>query len=114
MRIPYITHFMNYREKSNSSYEKRRKKYMCKTCNYEYLFQTNLHAKIREKVIGKVFVKVNQDDVLIVKIESFGNLKFETSIDNFSKRILNGYSTDYAAYEIVKRYKSYIMKRYFK
>lgn len=87
---------------------------MYKTCNYEYLFQTNLHAKIREKVIGKVFVKVNQDDVLIVKIESFGNLKFETSIDNFSKRILNGYSTDYAAYEIVKRYTSYIMKRYFK
>ena len=91
---------------------------MYKTCDYEYLFQTNLHAKIREKVIGKVigkvFVKVNQDDVLVVKIESFGNLKFETSIDDFSKRILNGYSTDYAAYEIVKRYKSYIMKRYFK
>ena len=83
---------------------------MYKTCDYEYLFETNLHAKIREKV----FVKINRDDVLIVKIESFGDLKFETSIDNFSKRILNGYSTDYAAYEIVKRYKSYIMKRYFK
>ena len=82
--------------------------------DYEYLFETGLHAKIRERVIGKVFVKVNREDVLIVKIESFGGLKFETSIDNFSSRILNSYSTDYAAYEVVKQYKSYMMKKYFK
>ena len=81
--------------------------------DYKYLFETNLHAKLRKDIIGKIFVKVNKNDSLVVRIETDG-LKFDISITNFSDRILNGYSTEYAAYEVKKRYKTFIMKKFFK
>ena len=82
--------------------------------NYEYLFETNLHARLKEKIIGKIFVKVTRDDALLVKIESFGGLNFSTTIDGFSDRILNGYSTEYAAYEIVSQYRKFVIHKFIK
>ena len=82
--------------------------------DYKYLFETNLHARLKQNIIGKIFVKVNKNDSLIISIKSSGGIKFETSITNFSDRILNGYSTEYAAYEVKKKYKEYITKRFFK
>lgn len=79
----------------------------------EYLFETTLHQKLKGKVVGKVFVKVTRNDELLVKIESYGNLKFSLTFDNFSERIINGWSTDYAEYEILKQYKSFILGKYF-
>lgn len=81
--------------------------------DYEYLFSMNLHQKLRERVIGKVYCKVNEENELYIKIESFGNLKFSMTIDNFSERILNGYSTEYAVYEIMSEYEKFIHNRYF-
>ena len=81
--------------------------------DYEYLFAKTLHQKLKEKIIGRIFVKVNNNDELYVEIESFGDFTFRTSIDNFSDRILNGLSTDYVVYDIVKQYKSFVMKKYF-
>ena len=81
--------------------------------DYEYLFTRTLHQKLKEKIIGKIFVTVNHDDELRVEIESFGDFTFRTKLDNFSDRILNGLTTDYVAYDIVKQYKSFIAKKYF-
>ena len=81
--------------------------------DYEYLFATTLHQKLREKIIGKIFVKVTTDDALLIKIESLGGLEYKTYIENFSTRIFNGWSTDYAAYEVVNDYKKFVMDRYF-
>ena len=81
--------------------------------DYEYLFSMNLHQKLRERVIGKVYCKVNEENELYIKIESFGNLKFSMAIDNFSERILNGYSTEYAVYEIMSKYEKFVHNRYF-
>lgn len=81
--------------------------------DYEYLFSMNLHQKLREKVIGKVFCRVNDENELYVKIESLGDLKFSTTIDNFSERVLNGYSTEYAVYEIMSKYEKFIHNKYF-
>lgn len=82
--------------------------------DYKYLFERALHEKLREGIVGKIFVKVKQNDNLIIKIESDGGIKFDMSITNFSDRIVNGYSTEYAAYEVKKRYKAFIMQRFFK
>ena len=30
--------------------------------DYEYLFSTNLHAKLKEKIRGGIFVKVNEKE----------------------------------------------------
>ena len=82
--------------------------------DYEYLFVKLLHQKIKDKIVGKVFVKVNTNDELFVEIISYGNLIFNSSIGHFSERLLNGWSSDYAAYEIIKQYKTFILERHFK
>lgn len=79
--------------------------------DYEYLFSMNLHAKLKEKIVGKIFVTVKPNDTLYVKIETFEGLTYDVSVHNFSERFLNGYSTDYVAYEIVREYKKFITKK---
>ena len=82
--------------------------------DYEHLFATALHAKLKKKIVGKIYVEVTRENVLLVKIESFGGLSYSTTIDNFSDKIINGFSTDYAAYEIVDQYKKFITKKFLK
>lgn len=81
--------------------------------DYGYLFSMNLHAKLKEHIVGKVFVKVTGGDELYVKIQNMGNLQYEALMPNFSERLINGLTTDYAAYQIIDMYKSYILKKYF-
>lgn len=70
---------------------------------YEYLFCTNLHSKLREKIRGGIFIKVNEKDSLIVKIERKDGNNFDISFTDFSNRLIYGFSTDYAAYEVQKK-----------
>lgn len=62
--------------------------------DYEYLFSMNLQAKLKEKIQGAIYVKVNEND--------------------FANRMLNGLTTDYAAYEVVQKYKKFVMTQFFK
>ena len=82
--------------------------------DYEYLFVTTLHQKLKDKIVGKIFTKVNTNDELYVEIISFGDLMFKTTLGNFSEKIMNGWSTDYAAYEVIGQYKTFINERFFK
>lgn len=80
--------------------------------DYGYLFETSLHGKLKEKIDGKIFVRVTREDALFVRIESYGGLTYKYYLENFSDRILNGLSTDYVTYEIVKDFKAFILSRY--
>lgn len=84
---------------------------------YEQHFTTNLQAKLKTKIKGKIYCEVNWHDEIYVKIINADNVKYEHRITHFSERFLNGWSTDYAAYEIVKEYKRFIFeeleKKYF-
>lgn len=71
------------------------------------------YETINRHFIGKVYCKVNEENELYIKIESLGDLKFSMTIDNFSERILNGYSTEYAVYEIMSEYEKFVHNRYF-
>lgn len=83
--------------------------------DYEYLFAMNVHEKLKEKVNARVYCKINQDDELYVEIEdSNSGIGYYYAIPDFSRKIMNGYTSEYAVYEIVKSYKNYIMKRFFK
>lgn len=84
------------------------------TTDYEYLFSTNLHAKLKERIQGGIFVKVNENDSLVVAIKRKDGNNFDMSFTDFSNRILNGFSTDYAAYEVQKKYQKFVMKQFFK
>lgn len=82
--------------------------------DYEYLFAMNLHTRLKERIKGKVFVKVKENDNLYVKIESFGDLRYEVELLNFSERVINGLTSEYITDEIVKQYKCFVLERYFK
>ena len=77
------------------------------------LFTMGLQQKLKRKVIGKVFVKVTRNDKLLVKIErddSDGKLEFKMFVDNFSERIVNGWTTDYASYEVLNEYRQFLIE----
>ena len=82
--------------------------------DYEYLFSTNLHAKLKERIQGGIYVKVNRDDILVVKIKRHDENNFEYSFPNFSSKILNGFTTDYAAYEVESEYRRFVLKQFFR
>lgn len=85
--------------------------------DYEYLFATTLQQKLKTKIIGRIFVKVTLDDQLFIKIEHEDGLYYKMFIDDFSNRIRNGWSTDYAVYEVVNKYRKFVteyaMTKYF-
>lgn len=80
--------------------------------DYEYLFSMNLQAKLKEKIQGAIYVKVN--DSLVIKITRRDENNFDMSFTDFSNKFLNGFSTDYAAYEVQKKYQKFVMKQFFK
>lgn len=82
--------------------------------DYEYLFSMNLQAKLKDKIQGAIFVKVNENDSLVIKIMRQDGNNFDVSFTDFSNRMLNGFSTDYAAYEVTKKYQKFVMKQFFK
>lgn len=81
--------------------------------DYEYLFVTNLHQKLKEKVKGGVYTNVTENDELCIKISN-GDLVYGMRLSNLSDKIINGWSTDYAVHEILESYKRFINKTYFR
>ena len=85
--------------------------------DYEYLFSMNLQAKLKEKIQGAIYVKVNKNDSLVIKITRRDENNFDMSFTDFANRMLNGLTTDYAdyaAYEVTKKYREFVMKQFFK
>ena len=80
--------------------------------DYEYLFAMAVQQKLKKQIIGKIFVKVNCDDELITEIKN-GDTELRSVITNFSDKIINGYPSDYAVYEIVNEYKKFILRKHF-
>ena len=78
--------------------------------DYEYLIAMNLHAKLKEKVVGKIYVTV-RDDKLYVRIDSFENLTWDLSIPNFSQMVLKGFSIECIADDIANKFKKYVIKK---
>ena len=57
--------------------------------DYEYLFSTNLHAKLKERIQGGIFVKVNENDSLVVAIKrKDGSSSTEESIKASAKDVI--------------------------
>lgn len=81
---------------------------------YGFIFSTILHEKLKEKINGRVFVRVVSEDKLLVVINSYGDIEFKVFINDFSEKVLYGLSTDYAVYEIMKQYRRFVMNKFFK
>lgn len=82
--------------------------------DYGYVFSVALQKKLKEKVYAGVYVKSTPDDCLEITIaRKSDNVTFKARIDNFSTKILHGYSTEYAAYEVISKYCKFILNKYF-
>lgn len=79
---------------------------------YEYTYSMALLSKLKCRIRNKrIFVTVTSDDELVIRIEHESGLIYEISFDNFSRRLLYGWSSDQATSEIIQKYKSYIIER---
>lgn len=82
---------------------------------FQYLFCIELQKKLREKIVGNIYVKVNPNDDLVVDIRlEYENIDYRWKRVDISNNILRGYNSDDAVWEIYKSYKAYINKHFFK
>ena len=76
--------------------------------DYECLFSNHLYEKLKGVIKGGIFVKVNENDSLVVEIKRKDGNNFGVN------RILNGFTTEYAVYEVTRKYRKYVMEQFFK
>ena len=57
----------------------------------DVIFSRELHKKLKERIKGKVFCKVFDD--------------------NFATRVCYGLSTDYILYEVIEKYERFLINR---
>ena len=83
--------------------------------DYEYLFATNLHQKLKEIVKGKVFCAI-KDDHLYVSIETKEIGKYEYTLNSsFADDLIHGrISTDNVIEVVVREYRSYVIQHFLK
>ena len=83
--------------------------------DYEYLFATNLHQKLKEIVKGKVCCAI-KDDHLYVSIETKEIGKYEYTMNNsFADDLIHGQiSTDNVSEVVVREYRSYVIQHFLK
>lgn len=79
---------------------------------YEYIIATGLHSLLKEKVRGKVWVRI-YDDRLHVKID-YNDLSFGYVEGKMSSKISSGIGPSDLLPKIVARYKEFIFHEYFK
>ena len=81
--------------------------------NYEYIFATELHKKLKPRIKGKIYVCITKYNELSVKINNL-NLEYEYLSENkFSDMVLNGYSTDDAMWEVMQDYQQFVYEKLF-
>ena len=81
--------------------------------DYEYIFATELHKKLKPRIKGKIYVCITKYNELSVKINNL-NLEYEYLSENkFSDMILNGYSTEDALYDVMNDYNDYVYNQIF-
>ena len=83
--------------------------------DYEYLFATNLHQKLKEAIKGKVFCAIKHDHVYVsVETKEIGKYEY-TLNSSFADDLIHGQiSTDNVAEVVVRDYRSYVIRQFLK
>lgn len=81
--------------------------------DYEKIFALELKRKLVEKIKGKIWVSVKNNE-LHIDIKKGDDISYEAYLDDFANKVLHGLSTDYVAYDVIKRYRKFILDIYMK
>lgn len=80
----------------------------------ECTFSSALRDKLVTKVNGGVKTWITNDELFVsIRLTEYG-LESHYSISDILSKILNGYTTDQALYEVLKNHKKTINKLFFK
>ena len=76
--------------------------------NINYEFSLELHKKLKEKIKGKIFSKV-ENDALSIRID-IDDLWFKMRYTDFSERVMLGsLSTDMVVNEVCDKYRKFLI-----
>lgn len=81
--------------------------------DYEKMFADKLQQTLKDKIYGKVFVSIKNDQIY-VHIKCWSDIDYECYIDDFANKFVNGLNSEYVCYEILQAYRKHINKKYFK
>lgn len=84
--------------------------------DYEYVFVTALHAELKKRVIGGIYINVI-DDKLNVRIVREKDMGFNYDYifdDTLSHMIINGASAKNVARSVVNKYGEFVYNKCFK
>lgn len=79
--------------------------------DYEYLFATTVWQILKRKIKGKIFVKVEDGETLVIKIVNETDETFIQKFDNFSNNFQKGVASKEIAGAVIKAYKQFIFKQ---
>ena len=79
----------------------------------EKIFRMKLKRQLQERIKGDISVHII-DDTLIIDINPLGLIPFHYIINNIAVQLSIGLSSKIVSDVIVKQYKKYIFKQYFR
>lgn len=79
----------------------------------ERIFTNALKKQLKQRIKGSISVHV-VNDTLIVDINTTGYFVWRYTINNLAFQLSTSLNSKIASYDIVKQYKSYVLKQYFR
>lgn len=77
---------------------------------FRTLFIDLVHEKLKEKIVGRVWVTIDPDDELIIEIKNYDDFTFRASVGNLSTMVCYGVSSDAIVDKVVGKYKAGLFK----
>lgn len=81
--------------------------------DYEKMFSEKLQQALKDRVHGKVFVSIKNDGIY-VHIKCWNDIDYEVYMPGFAERFVNGLNSEYVCYEVLKHYRAFVNRKYFK
>lgn len=80
--------------------------------NYGKVFAAALHERLKEQIVAHIYVTYDENDQIYINIKSYDDVDYRMRITELSEKVVRGYSSEYACYEIVKDFRKYINEKF--
>lgn len=82
---------------------------------HEYLACLELHKRLKENILGDVFVSIDENDSLIIHISAYRHMKYKYEYKHISFEMFGGeLNYDKVVRIILHDYNEFIMRKFFR